>query len=381
MVISVVSQQKLTFEGRRFDEAYERGRPTIDHAHRRIFVGTSDHGMYALRADDGSSIWRFETMGAVQSEALYERGENVLYFGSNDGALYKVDADNGRLHWRFMTGAEVQRKPVLGNGLLYFANANDTVVALDPKTGEMKWNFHRSPVGGMSIAGYAGPAVRGNRVYFAFSDGNVMALDAMEGLPLWQPIDLAAEAEQAQGVEIPQYFDVDTTPVVDMISAGLTVFVGSYAGGMFALDALSGAQVWFNDRVLGATEVTMWRQASHVPRGGGPTIPARRLLLVSTGVSGFWALDPEDGTEQWRLPLPAGGISAPAELAGGLLFSTTRHGIFFVSPLNGKVIDGISMGMTFSMAPSAYGNRAYVLSDGGSWLSLHVAPPVVGDRN
>jgi outer membrane protein assembly factor BamB len=375
MALSLISQAQLTFEGRNFDEAYERGRPAIDARNRRVFVGTSDHGMYALRAHDGSSIWRFETMGAVQSEPLYDPGEDVLYFGSNDGALYKVDAEDGDLHWRFMSASEVQRKPLLHGGLLYFSNANDTIVAVDPKTGEMKWNYHRAPIGGMSVAGYAGPAALDDRVFFAFSDGQVMAFDAKEGASLWQPVDLTAEVEQAQGYQVPKYFDVDTTPLVSRISTGPVVYVATYAGGLFALDAATGAQVWSNDRVLGVTELTMWSQPAHAPREGGPTIPARRVLLASTGTSGLWALDPEDGTEAWRLALPAGGVSAPAEVAGALLVTTTRHGVFLLSPLNGKVIDGIDLGMTFSMAPATYGNRAFVLSDGGSWLSLHVSPP------
>ena len=381
MAVSLVFQEPLTFEGRNFDEAYERGRPTIDAAHRRVFIGSSDRGMYALRAHDGSSIWRFETMGAVQSESLYDPEEDVLYFGSNDGALYKVDAEDGDLHWRFMSASEVQRRPVLHDGLLYFANANDTLVAVDPKTGEMKWNYHRAPIGGMSVSGYAGPAVWRDHVYLAFSDGHVMAFDTKEGASLWAPVDLSAEVEQDSAYQIPKYFDVDTTPVVDHISGDAVVFVGTYAGGVFALDASSGTQIWSNDKVMGVTDLTVWTQPAHPSRGGGPSVPERKILLASTGTSGIWALNPQDGTEVWRRPLPAGGVSAPAELAGALMVTTTRHGLFLLSPLNGKVIDGINLGMSFSMAPAAYGNRAFVLSDGGSWLSLLVTPPsVVGPR-
>lgn len=375
IAISLVSQDPLTFEGRNFDEAYERGRPTIDVEHRRVFVGTSDHGLYALRADTGSPIWRFETMGAVQSEALYEPAENVVYFGSNDGALYKVDAEDGDLRWRFMTRSEVHRKPILHRGLLYFANANDTIIAADPRTGEMRWNYHRAPIGGMSVSGYSGPAAWEDKVYLGFSDGHVMAFDALEGALLWQPVDLSAEAEQSLGYQIPQYFDVDTTPVLDRISAGPVVYVANYAGGVFALDAVTGARVWSNDQVLGVTDLMLWTQPAHPSEGGGPTIPARKILIAATGTSGLWGLEPEDGTEKWRRKLPAGGVSAPAEIAGALMVPTTRHGIFLLSPLNGKVIDGVDLGMSFSMAPSAYGNRAFVLSDGGSWLSLHVTPP------
>ncbi|HNZ23230.1 MAG TPA: PQQ-binding-like beta-propeller repeat protein [Polyangiaceae bacterium] len=376
MALTLVSQSQLTFEGRNFDEAYEHGRPTLDPSMRRVFVGSSDHGLYALRAHDGTVLWRFETMGAVQCEPLYDPSDDSVYFGSNDGALYKVSAQNGKLQWRFMSASEVQRKPVLHQGKLYFSNANDTLVALDPKTGQMIWNYHRAPVGGMSVAGYAGPAVLDNRVFVAFSDGHVMAFDANDGSSLWQPVDLAAELEQIQGYQVPKYFDADTTPLTFRISTGPVVAVATYAGGLYVLDAETGAQAWSNDRVVGVTDLMMWTQPAHPPRDGGPTIPARRLLLASTGTSGLWALDPEDGQEVWRLALPAGGVSAPASIAGAIMVTTTRYGIFLISPLNGKVIDGIDLGMTFSMAPAAYGNRAFVLSDGGAWLSLHVSPPL-----
>ena len=91
-----------------------------------MFVGSSDRGLYAVRVEDGTVLWRFETLGFVQSAPLYDRGEDVVYFGSNDGALYKVRARDGKLLWRFMTNAEISRRPLLSGGSLFVANANDT---------------------------------------------------------------------------------------------------------------------------------------------------------------------------------------------------------------------------------------------------------------
>ena len=71
---------------RREGEPYERGQPELDIRGRRVFVGSSDHGLYALRATDGHELWRFETLGFVQCEPLYDPNEDVVYFGSNDGA-------------------------------------------------------------------------------------------------------------------------------------------------------------------------------------------------------------------------------------------------------------------------------------------------------
>lgn len=373
--ISVLYREPLTFEGRAAGEAFEGGRPFIDPAHRRVFVGSSDHGLYALRADDASVLWRFETLAAVQSEPLYDPAEDVVYFGSDDGALYKVRATDGQLRWRFMSYAEVQRQPVLYKGTLFFVNANDTLVAVDPATGKLRWTQRRAPIGGMSVAGYAGPSVWNDRVYAAYSDGHVVAYDTRDGTQLWEPVDLSAEAEQTLGFQVPQYFDVDTTPVVARISSGEVVFVAAYAGGVYALDAVSGARVWANEQAIGVTNLVLWTQPAHKPRGGGPDVPARAILLASSGTTGLWGLDPDDGTKLWRRSLPEGGVSAPVGIAGAVLVTTTRYGVFLLSPLNGGIIDGVGLGLEFTMSPAAYGNRAFVLSDGGAWLGLQVTPP------
>ena len=67
MALSLVGQTPLTFEGRNFDSPVEKGRPALDTKNRRAFVGTSDHGLYAIRLDTAQIEWRFETIGAVQS--------------------------------------------------------------------------------------------------------------------------------------------------------------------------------------------------------------------------------------------------------------------------------------------------------------------------
>ena len=369
-------KRRVLAPARAVGEPYERGQPEIDVDGRRVFVGSSDRGLYALSAEDGSVIWRFETVGFVQCEPLYDPREDVVYFGSNDGALYKVAAKTGELRWRFSSNAEVARRPVLANGLLYAVNANDTVIAIEPRTGKMVWHQHRAPAMGMEVAGYAGPLVWRGKVYTGFSDGTVTAFDARTGAERWQPVDLSAEAEQTLG-DVPQYLDVDTTPVADVIDAGAVIYVGSYAGGVFALDAESGTQLWSNPGVAGVSELVLWQQPAHRPRkGDGPERPERKLLLAATGTTGLWALDPETGREVWRRHLPDGGVSAPVPVMGALLVSTTQLGIFLLSPLDGSIIDGIHLADGSSVTPAAHGRRAFALTNGGYFMSLSITPPI-----
>jgi outer membrane protein assembly factor BamB len=101
------------------------------------------------------------------------------------------------------------------------------------------------------------------------------------------------------------------------------------------------------------------------------------MLFASSAVSGLWALDPATGRKLWRVPVPEGGITAPVALAGALLVGTTRYGAFLLSPVNGRPIDGIDLGSGFSQTPAAFGNRAYLLSNGGTLLGVQVEPPTV----
>jgi outer membrane protein assembly factor BamB len=250
----VYIDRELTAPTRQVGEDYEHGRPGIDAVHGRVFVGSSDHGLYALRAGDGTTIWRFETLGVVQCEPLYDPEHDVVYFGSGDGAMYAVQGRDGTLLWRFNTGAEIGRKPVIGGPggtFLYVANGADQLFGLERATGKQIWTVHRAPALGMEIAAHAGPAFDGDAIYMAYSDGHVGAYDAKDGQERWAPVDLSAEAEQSLG-DAPRYLDVDSTPVVNDVPGGRVVYVASYAGGVFALDAHSGSRVWVNEKAVGA---------------------------------------------------------------------------------------------------------------------------------
>jgi outer membrane protein assembly factor BamB len=371
--LQVTFKRNLVAESRRVGEPYERGQVEIDPAHGRVFVGSSDHGLYALRADDGQKLWRFETLGFVQSAPLYDAVEDTLYFGSNDGALYKVNAKNGALLWRFMTNAEVSRRPVLEGGLLYVTNANDTVLAIEPATGKLVWNQHRTPAAGMEVAGHSGVAVFHGKVYAGFSDGTVTAFDAKSGVERWQPVDLAGEAEQTLG-QVPDQLDVDTTPIPDTLPSGAVVYVSNYGAGVYALDAETGTEVWSNPGVFGVTDVTLFEQPAHQRRDGREE-PERRVLLAASGTTGLWGLNPQTGEELWRRSLPATAVSNPVLVSGALLISASRLGLFLVSPLGGELIDGLHLADGSSMTPAAYGSRAYVMTNGGSLLGVHVVPP------
>lgn len=386
--MQVFARRPLTVPGRAQGEEYERGRPEIDPVHGRVFVGSSDRGFYALRTGDASTLWRFETAGMVQSEPLYDAETEQVYFGSNDGALYAVDARTGNLVFRYDTGAEVSKKPVRGKGdALFVANAADFLFALDRRTGKPLWQVKRTSALGMEIAGHAGPAYdrTHDAVLMAFSDGHVAAFGAKDGAERWAPIDLSLEAE-ASGGDMPRYLDADTTPLLDETAQGTVAYVTSYAGGLFALDARTGTRVWTNDKVVGVTDLTLFRERAHEPHPEsdgrrGPQVPERKLLLASSAQTGLMGIDPATGRVLWRNRVPEGGLTAPVQVAGAFVVGSSRFGLFLISPRNGKVIDGLDLGTGFAQTPAAYGGRVYAMSNAGTLLGIAIEPPLtVRDR-
>ncbi len=385
--MEIFMHRTLTAPGRGVGEDWERGKPEIDAARNRVFVGSSDHGLYALRSGDGSTIWRFETLNVVQSEPLYDPEMDYVYFGSNDGALYCVSAQTGKLIYRFDTGAEVSRKPVRGGETLFFSNASDFLFAIDRRSGKPHWQAHRAPALGMEISGHSGAAYdpKSGLVYMAYSDGHVLAYDARDGAEKWAPVDLSAEAEQAAG-EAPRYLDADTTPVLDDHPQGRVVYVSSYAGGLYALDAATGARVWSNDKTTGVTDIALWREAAHRPNPNGPDrdgplVPERKLLVASSASFGLTGLDPYTGRIVWRNKLPEGGVTAPVAVAGAILIGTSRYGLFLLSPRNGKVIDGFDLGTGFAQTPATFGGRAYAMTNAGTFLGVSITPPIARSQD
>jgi outer membrane protein assembly factor BamB len=375
--VQVTFRRELTGKGRTSGEDYEQGQPEVDTKNGRLFVGSADGGLYALRASDGSVIWRFQTTGPVQSEPYYDAELDTVYFGSHDGALYGVKAYDGSLVFRLNTGAEVARKVVHQGELLFVANAADHLFAIDRRSGKIRWQTKRPSALGKEMAGYAGPALADGVVYQAYSDGHVAAYVAQTGAERWPAVDLLADVDESG--EAIKYLDADTTPIIATTGTGSdarkVLYVASYAGGVFALDARTGTRVFRNEQALGVTALGWFAEPPHQD-AAGVSVPGRRILLAASAATGLWALDPDaQGRMLWRNPIPDGGMSRPVACAGTIVAATSRYGLFLLAPENGKVIDGVDPGSGFSQTPAVVGTRIFITSNGGTLFGMQVAAP------
>ena len=158
----------------------------------RVFVGASDGVLYCLDLKSGEPRWRFETEGSriesrqfgfdrrtIQSSPAVANG--TVYFGSRDGFLYAVSADSGKLVWRYDHQTSwVNDSPAVADRVVYVGTSDNSFFhAIDAATGKELW---RTSVGGVI---WSSPAVSGDLVVFGDGIGRLHALDRRTGADRW----------------------------------------------------------------------------------------------------------------------------------------------------------------------------------------------------
>jgi len=138
-----------------------------------VYVGSSNNNVYAVDAYDGTKKWSFGTDANVGSSPTVVDG--TLYVGSGNhssGNLHALDASDGEEVWSFETDGSVTSPTIVG-GTVYFGS-DDTLYAVDAKSGDIKWEFTESSIASILTPNNA-PTVVDGTVYFgsAESEGPV----------------------------------------------------------------------------------------------------------------------------------------------------------------------------------------------------------------
>lgn len=169
-----------------------RVRSTPAVADDRVFVGSADGVVYAFERTDGRIAWRHETEGAMlaSGEFGYDRrtiqsspavADGRVFIGARDGFLYALDAETGERLWRFDHEISwVNSSPAVAQGLV-LAGSSDAKFfhAVDAESGKERW---RIDTAGLV---WTSPVVVEGSVILAEGSGRVRVLELQTGEPVW----------------------------------------------------------------------------------------------------------------------------------------------------------------------------------------------------
>jgi outer membrane protein assembly factor BamB len=133
-----------------------------------VYATTKKGKTYAVDVKTGKPRWSYDAGG----EASPAISGSKLFVGSSDGGLYALDAERGGdPKWLFPTGAPITASPVVAAGVVYIASGT-TLYAIDANTGAELWRY---------AAGYTivtSPVVVNGVIFIGGTDG---FLDAIAG--------------------------------------------------------------------------------------------------------------------------------------------------------------------------------------------------------
>ncbi|MCY4505984.1 MAG: PQQ-binding-like beta-propeller repeat protein, partial [Acidobacteria bacterium] len=215
------------------------------------------------------------------------------------------NVDQLELAWIFQANSlePFQATPLVVDGIMYLTEPVNNVVALDAKRGSVFWKYEYTPsplARPCCGAVNRGVAILGDTLFLATVDGNLIAVDAIGGAPIWQ----TTVADPAQG------YALTLAPLVikDKVIVGVAGGEFGIRGYIDAYDAATGEQAW---------------RFYTIPGPGDPGHETWENDAWRTGGASAWltgSYDPDLDLTYWGIGNP-GPDWNPAQRPGDNLYS------------------------------------------------------------
>lgn len=155
-----------------------------------IYIKSVDNQLFALEMESGIIMWKHqgiaETAGVLAATVpAIERPVVVVPYSS--GEIYGLEATTGREVWREMlvstrTGggskiSDIAASPILAEGKVYAGTSSGILAALDARNGMRIWE--------RNFPGVAHIAVSGPIMFVTTTDNRIVALKSSNGRILW----------------------------------------------------------------------------------------------------------------------------------------------------------------------------------------------------
>lgn len=321
----------------------------FDLKRKRVYIGTSEGNFFGFTMG-GQRRFYYDAGAQIESKAAVHPSSGEIYFASVDGAVHALTPD-GQLKWKANLIGTIRTRPVVTRDALYIVAENDVITALARDDGRILWVYDKEPIEEITIAGHAGLLLEDGRLFAAFTDGAVAALNPIDGRLFWE-IETALDLERRPG-NVPQFLDVDTTPV---LIRG-TLYVASFTAGLYALNPISGTVEWRDAEIKAVTGLA----------GAG------RMLVIASARTGLSLMDLRTREMQWSKAPERGAPTAPVVTeTGTVIYGETQGSLLALALSDGREVARAEGGSGFSATPTAIGQFGGAISNGGRFLCLRI---------
>lgn len=273
----------------------------------RVYAANLKGRVVALDREKGSRVWQVELRVPVTAGPA-DAGDLILLGG--DAEVLALSKEDGKMRWRAPLSSEVLADPVSQGDLVVARSVDGGVFGLSRIDGQRIWRFDQS-VTPLSLRGTSVPVFAANMVLIGFSNGRVVALNALTGQPQWEAI----VAVPSGRTELERMVDVDGNLAV----SGGIAYAAAYQGRIAAISTGSGRLLWARDisshtgvtiienelyvtdehgdvwSLAGANGGTLWKQSAlHGRRLSAAAVQGEFLVVADFDGYLHW-LNREDG--------------------------------------------------------------------------------------
>ena len=341
----------------------------------KVFVLDGEAGVTAVDAGTGAVLWKADL---TVDEA--DKGSRFLGIGFGGGAggggfgggvavgggkvfvssgyrsMTALDAATGAVVWKSSVDLPIHGAPTVAGQRVFVIDVDNQLIAFNVNTGQQDWSY-RGITEPARIMRASSPAVSGDTVIAPFSSGELVALRASNGQPVWQEVlsrtsrtsalseirDIAGRPVISRGSVyaishsgVLQAMDIRSgqpkwsLPVAGVnapLPVGDVVYVVSKAGELTVVNRESGQVYWTRDlnegRVRQEGGILGFGKRTVRPTWSGPILASNRLVLVNSDGEAV-AFDPKTGAQQSTVKLGAAAYIAPAAYNGALYVLTDK---------------------------------------------------------
>jgi len=309
-----------------------------------IYAASSDGTIVRVESASGRINWRINANRRLSAGVGAD--ENVIAVGTDKGDVVAFDT-NGKQLWTARVSTEVIAPPRVAEGMVIVFSGDGNIHALSAADGTRKWVYQRvSPP--LTVRNYAGGSVARGALFMGTAGGRLLAIDVKTGILGWD----ATVASPRGATELERIADVTSLPTIDgglacavayqgrlacfelnrgtlnwsrevsslygMVADGSHLYVTDERGAVHALDKLTGASVWKQDKLAARRPSGPQLIGEYVG-----VVDVLGFLHVLAKVNGAYVgRIATDGTAATSQPLAVGGNVLWLS-AGGTLFAVT----------------------------------------------------------
>jgi outer membrane protein assembly factor BamB len=293
----------------------------------RVFAAGRGGTLRALDRGSGAVVW---SQGG--RPGVLTAGPGLLLLRQQDGSVLALDPASGETRWQANSGVAGTLPAALAEGLVVVAGAG--AAALDAATGRTLWSAPLPPLA-------APPVVAGGQVLLGGEDGTLHALDARSGAPLWTYATSAP---------------LEAAPVVD---ERRRVLLGTGARRVVALRADERGSERWRFKVGGAL--------------GSPPALFEDAVLFAAYDAVLYAFRRGNGHLAWRAPLPSRPLSGPLLARGAVLVACHESEIVGYDARSGQRLGNLTTPAPMQTPPLLADDTLYVGLRDRSLVALRLA--------